>query len=244
MRKCAPPIWGVGMLKVKDLNAYYGDSHILQGVSFGLSEGRCMALLGRNGAGKTTTLRAILGYVPRTSGSVVLDGRDVRGMSTSRIVRRGLSYVPENRGIFPSLTVDEHLRMADAVAITGTRWTIAQVFELFPRLAERRFSHGGKLSGGEQQMLAIGRALIGSSRFVVLDEPSEGLAPVIVELIRDALLALKAQGTTLLLVEQNYPLALSLLDDVCVLAQGRIVFSGDKSALEAAPDLVGSYLSV
>jgi branched-chain amino acid transport system ATP-binding protein len=232
------------MLTVENLNAYYGDSHILQGISFRLKKGRCMALLGRNGAGKTTTLRSILGYVPRTSGRILLDDCDVRGLPTSRIVRRGLSYVPENRGIFPSLTVDEHLHMAEAVASRGQRWTIDDVYALFPRLAERRFSSGGKLSGGEQQMLAIGRALVGSSRFVVLDEPSEGLAPVVVELIRDALLALKAQGTTLLLVEQNYALALSLLDDVCVLAQGRVVFSGEKADLEAAPDLIGNYLSV
>jgi branched-chain amino acid transport system ATP-binding protein len=233
------------MLEVDDIHTYYGDSHVLQGISLGVAEGRCVALLGRNGVGKTTTLKSILGYAPPRRGRIIFSGRDITGLPTFDIVQLGIGYVPEDRGIFPSLTVHEHLLMASAAARRRpARRTPEEIYALFPRLAERRGNHGNQTSGGEQQMLAIGRALVAAPDLLLLDEPSEGLAPVIIETLEEKLHEIKRMGTTILLVEQNYELATALADDVYVLSQGRVQFGGPPAALEANEELKHTYLGV
>ncbi|MEH2478148.1 branched-chain amino acid transport system ATP-binding protein [Nitrobacteraceae bacterium AZCC 2146] len=233
------------MLSVHEIHTYYGESHILQGVSLSVAPSQCVALLGRNGAGKTTTLRSILGLTPVRRGEISFKGSRITGMPTHRIVRLGMSFVPEDRGIFATVTVDEHLAIArNACRRRPGRRDAEYVFGIFPRLAERRGSLGGQLSGGEQQMLAIGRALIAAPDLMVLDEPSEGLAPVIVETLEAVLRAVKAAGTPILLVEQNYHLATRLADHVYVLNQGTVKFSGPTRALLDRDDICRTYLSV
>ncbi|HEX7881702.1 MAG TPA: ABC transporter ATP-binding protein [Afipia sp.] len=233
------------MLKVEDLHTYYGESHILQGVGLSVAPAQCVAILGRNGAGKTTTLRSILGLTPARRGSVVFNGIDITRLPTYRIVQSGIAFVPEDRGIFPTVTVEEHLAIAySASRHRPHRKPIEHVFETFPRLAERRRSLGGQLSGGEQQMLAIGRALVAGPDLMILDEPSEGLAPVIIEKLESVLKDVKASGTPILLVEQNYHLATQLADYVYVLSQGRVQFAGDTQSLIANEDVRRTYLSV
>lgn len=233
------------MLELKDLHTYYGDSHILQGINLSVGAAQCVALLGRNGAGKTTTLRSIVGLTPRRRGEVVFQGADIGAMPTSQIIRRGIAYVPENRGIFASVTVVEHLQMAYAAARgRARRRPVEYAFELFPRLAARRQSFGGQLSGGEQQMLAVARALVTGPDLLVLDEPSEGLAPVIVERLEEVLHQVKREQIPILLVEQNYGLATRLADHTYVLSQGVVQFSGSVGELAANDEVRRTYLSV
>ncbi len=232
------------MLELAGVNAFYGDSHVLQDVGFTVSAGACVGLLGRNGVGKTTTLRTILGYVRATTGSIRFEGDAIERQPTHAIVRRGMSYVPEDRGIFRSLTVEEHLKVADRVAESDERFAIDEAYQLFPRLAERRRNLGSHLSGGEQQMLAIARALVGSSRFVIMDEPTEGLAPVVIDQISEAIGRLRAQGTTMLLVETNFHVARRVCDRACLLDRGRVVYEGAMADLGPDHELVKSYIGV
>ncbi len=233
------------MLEVSDIHTYYGESHILQGIGLTVAPAQCVAILGRNGAGKTTTLRSILGLTPARRGKITFNGADITRQATYRIVQSGIAFVPEDRGIFPTVTVEEHLAIARAASKhRPARKPIDFVFDTFPRLAERRHSLGGQLSGGEQQMLAIGRALIAGPDLMVLDEPSEGLAPVIIEVLEQVLMGVKASGIPILLVEQNYHLATRLADYVYVLSQGRVQFSGETKLLVANDDVRRAYLSV
>jgi branched-chain amino acid transport system ATP-binding protein len=216
----------VSLLALRGVDAYYGASHVLQGVSLTLGRGRVLSLLGRNGAGKTTTLKTIMGIVRVARGEVRIDGMDLAGATPHAMARAGLAYVPETRGVFPSLTVEETLTLA----ARGEGWSLARVYALFPRLAERRRSGGGRLSGGEQQMLAIARALLTNPRALLLDEPTEGLAPVVVDEIERVLARLKEEGLSILLVEQNLDFALAFADDVAVLGKGQVRWEGTAAA--------------
>jgi len=228
------------MLDVTGIQTYYGESHILQGVSVRVGPGEAVALLGRNGAGKTTLIRSIAGFTPPREGEVVLDGEPVQTWPAHRIARRGLALVPQGRRIFSPLTVEENLRLG---ARAG-EWTLPRVYALFPRLAERAVQSGGTLSGGEQQMLAIGRALMTNGRMLVLDEPSEGLAPIVVREIGSVVRGLKGGQLSILIVEQNYHLALQVADRVYVMSKGQIVWEGTSAALEADEDVKRRYLGV
>jgi branched-chain amino acid transport system ATP-binding protein len=228
------------MLAVEAIQTYYGDSHILHGVSVRVGEGEAVALLGRNGAGKTTLIRSVAGFTPPRQGRVVLDGEPVHTWPSYRIARRGLALVPQGRRIFSPLTVHENLMLG---ARAG-EWTIDRVYGLFPRLGERALQSGGTLSGGEQQMLAIGRALMTNGRMLVLDEPSEGLAPIIVREIGRIVQRLRGERLSILLVEQNYHLALRVADRVYVMNKGQIVWEGTPAALEADEDVKRRYLGV
>ena len=228
------------MLEVDSIHTYYGESHVLHGVSLRVAPGEAVALLGRNGAGKTTAIRSIVGFTPPRAGRVVFEGQAIERWPAYRIARRGLALVPQGRRIFAPLSVRENL-------LLGARsegWTLERVFELFPRLRERQAQLGGTLSGGEQQMLAIGRALLTNSRLILLDEPSEGLAPLIVREIGRILLALKAERLSLLLVEQNYHLALRVADRVYVMNKGQIVYEGTPAGLEVDEEVKRRYLGV
>ncbi|HEX7216543.1 MAG TPA: ABC transporter ATP-binding protein [Methylomirabilota bacterium] len=228
------------MLDVEAIHTYYGDSHVLHGVSLRVGPGEAVALLGRNGAGKTTTIRSIVGFTPPRTGRVVFDGRSIERWPSYRVARHGLALVPQGRRIFAPLSVRENLMLG----ARAQGWTLERVFALFPRLREREGQAGGTLSGGEQQMLAIGRALMTNGRLLLLDEPSEGLAPVIVREIGRILLALKAERLSLLLVEQNYHLALRVADRVYVMNKGQIVYEGPPAALEADEEVKRRYLGV
>ena len=228
------------MLEVEGIHTYYGESHVLHGVSLRVAPGEAVALLGRNGAGKTTAIRSIVGFTPPRAGRVLFEGQAIERWPAYRIARRGLALVPQGRRIFAPLSVRENL-------LLGARaegWTLERVFALFPRLREREGQPGGTLSGGEQQMLAIARALLTNGRLLLLDEPSEGLAPIIVREIGEVLRALKAQRLSLLLVEQNYHLALRVADRVYVMSKGQIVYEGTPAALEAAEEVKRRYLGV
>ena len=226
------------LLSVRDLHVYLGQSHVLQGVTFDVREGGVTALLGRNGVGKTTTLRAILGLAPRR-GSVELDGRELTGMSTHRIIRQSVGYVPEDRDVFTGLTVAENLRLAERDP--NPRYDL--VYELFPELEERGAQRAGTLSGGQQQMVAIARALLNDNRVLLIDEPTKGLAPALVVDVAHALERL-AELTTVLLVEQNLSVVRKLAHDAIVLDQGRVVHKSDAKELLEQPDLVKRLLSV
>ncbi len=231
------------MLAVEDVHTYYGDSHILQGVSLGVARGQVVALLGRNGMGKTTLIRSIIGFTPPRSGRVAFDGADITRLGSDRIVALGVGLVPQGRRIFPSLTVLENLTVAARSRGDGG-WTAERVFTLFPRLAERAANRGNKLSGGEQQMLAIGRALMTNPTLLLMDEPTEGLAPLLVREVGRALAALKARGLSILLVEQSLPFALAVADHVHVLSRGRIVHSGTPAGLRADEEVKSRYLGL
>jgi branched-chain amino acid transport system ATP-binding protein len=223
------------VLKASDLHTYYGKSHILHGVSVTVDEGEVVTVLGRNGAGKTTLLRSIMGLTPPRDGRVQLFSQDVTGSPAHKIARLGVGYVPEGRKIFGHLTVHNNLRVP---AVTQGRWTIDAIYELFPRLAERRASKGSRLSGGEQEMLAIARALLLNPRFLILDEPSQGLAPVIIEDVMNTIRTMRGEGIAVLLVEQNAWLALNDADRAYVLGDGRIVYEGPAAELAADEDRV------
>ena len=228
------------MLEVDGIHTYYGDSHVLHGVSLRVAPGEAVALLGRNGAGKTTAIRSIVGFTPPRAGRVVFEGEAIEGWPAYRIARRGLALVPQGRRIFAPLSVRENLLLGARSA----PWTLGRVLELFPRLRERQAQSGGTLSGGEQQMLAIARALLTNGRLLLLDEPSEGLAPLVVREIGGILQSLKAERLSLLLVEQNYHLALRVADRVYVMNKGQIVYEGTPADLEAAPEVKRRYLGV
>jgi branched-chain amino acid transport system ATP-binding protein len=230
------------LLSVSGLNAWYGESHILHGVEFEVRRGEVVTLLGRNGAGKTTTLKSVMGMVARRQGSVRFDGRETISLSSDRIARQGLAFCPEERGIFASLDVEENLLLPPEVRQGG--FTLGQVFGLFPNLKERLSSQGTKLSGGEQQMLAIGRILRTGARLLLLDEPTEGLAPVIVQQISQTLSRLKTEGFTILLVEQNFRFASRVADRHYVMENGRIVDMIRNAELESSLAKVHEYLGV
>jgi len=231
------------LLSVDDLHTYLGDSHIIQGVSLAVPAGKVLALLGRNGAGKTTTLRSIMRMVRPRRGRVIFDGRDISTLATFEIARARIAFVQETRAIFPSLTVEENLAIA-ARNVSGGDWTVARIFDDFPSLAARRGYGGTQLSGGEQQMLAIARALVANPRLILLDEPSEGLAPLIIRQIADIIMKLKQAGMTMLLVEQNLALATELADDVVVLGKGRVRWSGTAEELRGADEIRHTWLGV
>jgi len=230
------------LLAVRGLNAWYGESHILHGVDFDVFPGEVVTLLGRNGAGKTTTLRAIMGIVPRREGSIVFEGGETVTLSSNRIARRGIAYCPEERGIFASLNVYENLLLPPVVRDGGLG--VDEIFELFPNLRERRASQGTKLSGGEQQMLAIGRILRTGARLLLLDEPTEGLAPVIVQQIGRTIARLKQQGFTILLVEQNFRFAATVADRHYVIEHGKVADMIRNDELDANMDKLHEYLGV
>jgi branched-chain amino acid transport system ATP-binding protein len=237
-----PAAGGAPLLAVRELNAWYGESHVLHGVTFDVTAGEVVTLLGRNGAGKTTTLRSIMGIVPRREGSILFEQGEIVALASNRIAQRGIAYCPEERGIFASLDVEENLLLPPIVRDGGL--SVAQIFELFPNLKERLHSQGTKLSGGEQQMLAIGRILRTGARLLLLDEPTEGLAPVIVQQIGRTIAKLKAQGFTILLVEQNFRFAATVADRHYVMDHGRVVDMIRNVDLEANMAKLHDYLGV
>jgi branched-chain amino acid transport system ATP-binding protein len=232
-------------LTLEGINALYGDSHVLYDVSFRLAPGRVLALLGRNGAGKTTCMSAVIGFLPPRDGAVRLFGEPVTRLAPEAISRRGIGLVPQGRRIFPTLTVRENLVVAEqSRSGVAEPWTAKRVFELFPRLDERQHQAAGSLSGGEQQMLAISRALMGNPRVLLMDEPSEGLAPLLVAEVGRTIARLKGDGQSIVLVEQNVKLALELADDVVILNTGRVVFAGGVDGVRGNDELVTQHLGV
>jgi len=232
------------MLDVRDIHVYYGDSHVLQGLSLRLEKGEIVSLLGRNGAGKTTTMRGVAGYNPPRSGRVIFDGEDIGGRPVYENVRRGVGIVPEDRRVFPGLTVEENLEVAELPPRPGLEpWTLERIFEAFPLLASLRRRRGGELSGGEQQMLAIARALAGNPRLLLLDEPCEGLAPVIVELLGEIITSL-GEGVAILLAEQNARFALRVARRGYVIDKGRVRFEGTSEELSSNVEIQQRYLAV
>ena len=230
------------LLKTQALQAWYGESHILHGVDFEIGRGELVTLLGRNGAGKTTTLKSVMGIVEKRSGSVTFQGRETVGQPSSDIARLGLAYCPEERGIFSSLTVEENLMLPPLVKPGGM--TLAEIYSLFPNLQERRRSQGTKLSGGEQQMLAIGRILRTGADLLLLDEPTEGLAPVIVQRIGEVIRQLKGRGFTILLVEQNFRFAATVADRHYVMEDGRVVDTIAAADVQQNVGKLQAYLGV
>ncbi len=231
------------MLELEDVNAYYGSSQILHGVSMHVGESEAVSLLGRNGAGKTTTLLTIMGFLRPRPGSIRYRGRELSALSPFRISRLGVGFVPQERGIFPSLTVLENLTVAARKGETGA-WRLADIYEIFPRLKERARNRGSQLSGGEQQMLSIARALLLNPSVLVLDEPSEGLAPMLVQEIIQVLRRLKENGLSILLVEQNLRTALAVADRHYVLAKGKVCFTGSAAEIEHNETVIREYLTV
>jgi len=230
------------LLKVEGLQAWYGESHVLHGVDFQIAPGELVTLLGRNGAGKTTTLRSIMGIVGKRTGSVRFEGQETIGRPSNRIARLGIAYCPEERGIFSSLDVEENLMLPPIVKPGGM--SVEEIYGLFPNLKERRHSQGTKLSGGEQQMLAIGRILRTGASLVLLDEPTEGLAPVIVQRIGEIIRTLKQRGFTILLVEQNFRFAATVADRHYVVEDGRVVDMIAAADVDASVDKLQHYLGV
>jgi branched-chain amino acid transport system ATP-binding protein len=231
------------MLRIEDLHTYYGASHVLQGVDIELAPGTTGAVLGRNGVGKTTTMRTIMGLAAPRQGRVLLDGAEITGLPPHRVARAGVAYVPEGRLIFPDLTVIENIRVAQRT--TPKRWTIPKLLELFPSLAERAGNKGSQLSGGEQQMLAIARGLVSDPRVILLDEPSQGLAPLVVREVASVIRRLRDEGVTVLLVEQNLKLAERVADRMFIMVKGRIVYAAPPQQFHAEIDDIRSrYLTL
>jgi branched-chain amino acid transport system ATP-binding protein len=231
------------MLDVEDLHAYYGKSHILQGVSFRVGRGEIISLLGRNGAGRSTTVRTIMGLVPPV-GSIRFQGARIDGLKAHEIAHRGLGYVPEDREIFPGLSVRENLLLGMKSARQNGRWTLDDMFALFPLLRERADAPGGVLSGGEQQLLTICRTLMGDPDLIMVDEPTEGLAPMLLKIVRELLEAIAQRGTAILLIEQKLTIALAISHRVYVMGHGRIVFEGSPPALRANDEVRRDWLEV
>ncbi len=229
------------LLNIANLNAWYGKSHILHGVNLTVMPGEAVALLGRNGVGKTTTLRAVMGLLSNIKGTVQFDGTDLGGMATHDIASLGLSLVPENRGIFAGLTVEENLKLGHR---SSSPWNLASAWEMFPALEQRRRVAAGKLSGGEQQMLAIARALMPGPRLLLLDEPTEGLAPVIVERLVGIMRELKSKGLPMLLVEQSLDVCRAVAERHAIIDEGHVVWTGDTVALSRADDVVRRHLTL
>jgi branched-chain amino acid transport system ATP-binding protein len=231
------------MLEVEDLHAYYGKSHILHGVTMRVAEGEIVSLLGRNGAGRSTTVKTIMGEVP-PSGSIRWKGARIDGLQPHEIARRGLGYVPENRDIFPGLTVRENLVLGVKPGQSRGRWSIQDMFTMFPQLEARAEAPGGVLSGGEQQMLAMCRTLMGDPDLVMVDEPTEGLAPMLVDLVRDLLEKIARRGVSILLIEQKLTIALAISRRLYVMGHGRIVFEGTPGELAANDAVRREWLEV
>ena len=237
------------LLEVKDLNTFYGMSHVLQGISLRVDQGDIVTLLGRNGMGKSTTLKTIMGLVKPRSGSVLFKGKDITGNPPYKVARAGIGYVPEDRRIFPNLSVTDNLFLG----IKGGKilnpgdpkvWTVERIFHHFPKLKERAEQKGGFLSGGEQQMLTIGRSLMGNPELILVDEPTEGLAPLMVQEVRDVLEGIHKTGVSILLVEHNIKVALSLASRVYLMGKAHIGFAGSRQELEAQPETKAKYLEV
>ena len=233
---------GTPVLSVQNLEAWYGESHILHGINFEVNAGEVVTLLGRNGAGKTTTLKSVMGIIGKRTGAIRFDGQDIIRASSDKIARMGIAFCPEERGIFASLDVRENLLLPPVVRSGGL--SLDQIFELFPNLKERLNSQGTKLSGGEQQMLAIGRILRTGARFLMLDEPTEGLAPVIIQQIGHTIARLKNEGFTILLVEQNFRFASTVADRYFIMEHGRIAEGFVNSDLDANVEKLHDYLGV
>jgi branched-chain amino acid transport system ATP-binding protein len=233
------------LLEVKGLHAHYGKSHILHGIDMDVPEATIVSLLGRNGSGRSTLLKAVMGIVPPTAGTVMLDGRPLIGQRPFGICRHGLGYVPEERLVFPNLTVEENLIMGVQKGVPGAhRWSIEEMYDYFPRLKERGAIRAGYLSGGEQQMLTICRSLLGNPRVLLIDEPTEGLAPRIVEVVMEVILDIGRRGVAVVLVEQKLTIALKVAQQVMVMGHGELVFRGTPEQLEAAPDVRRNWLEV
>jgi branched-chain amino acid transport system ATP-binding protein len=231
------------MLRVDGLHTYYGHGHILQGVDLEVAAGRIACVLGRNGVGKTTTMRSIVGLTPPRRGRVVIDGQDVAGRPPHLIARSGVGYVPEGRMIFPDLTVVENIQVAQRVP--ARKWTLERLLVLFPSLAERKRSKGSQLSGGEQQMLAVARALVADPRVMLLDEPSQGLAPLVVEDLTRTILRLREEGVSILMVEQNLKLAEAVADDIYVMVKGRMAYQAPLERFRSERETVkAKYLTL
>jgi branched-chain amino acid transport system ATP-binding protein len=233
-------------LDLSEIHSYYGDSHVLHGVSFALQPGRLLGLLGRNGAGKTTCMATIMGLLRPRRGSIRLYGESVGGLAPDAIARKGICLVPQGRRMFRTLTVRENLMVAaqSRKGAGGSGWSIDRVFAIFPRLGERQAQLAGSLSGGEQQMLAIGRALMGNPRVLLMDEPSEGLAPQLVAEVGRTIAQLKAEGQSIVLVEQNIKLTLDLADDIVIINTGRVVFRGSATELKLDDAMISQHLGV
>jgi branched-chain amino acid transport system ATP-binding protein len=232
------------VIEVRDLHTYRGINYVLQGVSLRIRDGACTVLLGRNGMGKTTLVNTIMGMIRPSGGTIMFDDEELAGKQPYQVAQRGLALVPQGRRIFPSLTVEENLTLAARGIRADGAWTPERVYELFPHLKDRLRVGGGQLSGGEQQMLAIGRALLTNPRLLLMDEPSEGLAPVIVERIGEVLADLRRDGLGIFLVEQNYGLALAAADDIYILSNGRVVWQGTAPELAAAATVREAHLGV
>ena len=234
------------LLEVKDLNTYYGASHVLQGISLALDQGEIVALLGRNGMGKSTTLKSIMGLVKPRSGEVIFRGKDIAGYLPYKVARAGIGYVPEERRIFPNLSVLDNLSMGVKAGKAGkdNGWSLDRIFEHFPLLKERSNSKGAHLSGGEQQMLAIGRTLMGNPELLMVDEPTEGLSPILVKEVRDMIAGINKAGVSILLVEHNLKVAMSLADRVYLMGKAYLAFTGTVEDLEAKPEIRKKYLEV
>ena len=231
------------MLKIQNLHAYYGKSHVLHGVSFDVGQGEIVALLGRNGSGRSTTAKAIMGLVD-CEGSIVWKGQDIQGRKPFEVAHLGLGYVPENRDIFPKLTVHQNLLLGQKGSGKGSRWGFDDMYAMFPRLKERQHTEAGVLSGGEQQMLTLCRTLMGDPDLIIIDEPTEGLAPKIVELVGEYLQKLKARGISVLLIEQKLTIAMNISDRALVMGHGSIVFQGTPDSLRADPYTRKEWLEV
>jgi branched-chain amino acid transport system ATP-binding protein len=234
----------MNLLELDDVHTFYGASYVLQGVTLTLTKGQVVALLGRNGVGKTTTMRSIIGFSPPKRGKVVFRGEVISGKPPYAIAAKGVGLVPQGRRIFRSLNVEEHLRPPSGRRAASSGWTLDRVFSMFPRLKERRRQRAATLSGGEQSMLAIARALLLNPSLLLMDEPTEGLAPIVVDLLIDAIRALKGEGQTILLVEQDISVALELADVIYVMSKGTIVFSGSPAELQDNVAVQSRYLGI
>ena len=233
----------MAILEVEDIHTYYGDAYVLQGLSLKLEQGQILGLLGRNGVGKTTLVNSIVGFTPPRRGKIVFKGSEITHISSFETIRSGMGLVPQGRRVFPTLSVEENLLVSER-NVDRHNWNLARVYELFPRLEERRNQRAKTLSGGEQQMLAIGRGLMTNPDCLIMDEPSEGLAPIIIQGVWEAVAKLKEQGLSILLVEQNANLALKLVDYVHVMSKGQVVYSAQPQELWANDEIKSSYLGI
>ncbi len=232
------------LLRVRDIHTYYGDSYVLQGLSIQVGEGETLGILGRNGMGKTTLINSIMGFVPPRRGAILFRGEDITASSSYDISRMGIGLCPQGRRVFPTLSVRENLLVAQQEHEAGPHWGFREVYDLFPRLGERAGQRAGSLSGGEQQMLAVGRALMTNPSCLILDEPSEGLAPMIIQDIGNAIRSLKSEGLSVVLVEQNAAFAVQTVDRVCVVANGRVVHESAPQALWQNEEVRRTHLGI